>query len=55
MRSKRIGHDYWIPYCSAVFGKELSEPNIKHYTDVYGGLSISGKYIYFVNNIEDPW
>lgn len=55
MRSAKIGPDYWLPYCQAVFGAQLTEPNIDHYIQKYGGLQISGKYIYFVNNIEDPW
>ena len=55
MRSKYIGKDYWVPYCSAVFGQQLGQPNAQHYIDKYGGLNIVADNIYFVNNIEDPW
>lgn len=55
MRSSYIGKDYWVPYCEAVFGIPIGEPNVKYYHDTYGGLDIDAKNIYFVNSIEDPW
>jgi len=55
MRSNRIGPDYWLPFCSEVFGKNMSEPNIQHYLDTYKGLDLNAKNLILVNNIEDPW
>ena len=55
MRSSYINHDYWVPYCEAVFGVKIGEPKVDYYITKYGGLDIKATNIYFVNSIEDPW
>jgi hypothetical protein len=58
MRSKRIGPDYWVPYCQEIFGKTAipdSGPDVQKYIGLYGGLDIKSSQIVFANAIEDPW
>jgi hypothetical protein len=54
MRSQLLEHEYWIDYCKAIFGDEVTirakETNIN-----YGSTDIISTNTYFVNGGEDPW
>jgi hypothetical protein len=38
MRSKLINESYWVPYCQAIFGDSIGEPEVDYYIKRYGGL-----------------
>lgn len=55
LRSTLINETYWVPYCQSIFGASIGEPKVDFYTNLFGGLNITGDNIIFANAIEDPW
>lgn len=55
MRSQVLQIDFWPDYCKRVFGEDLPANYYEHTNQVYGGLDIKGKNIFFTNAEEDPW
>jgi len=54
LRSAEIDYPFWIPYCKAIFGKDIITRSVAT-NKWYGALNIPGSNIYFANAGEDPW
>ena len=55
MRSYTLDADFWLDYCQRIFSPEIAPPAVDATNNLYGGLEITGKNIYFLTASEDPW